>query len=738
MKLSDLLNYEKITIQCHDNPDADALASGYAVLKYLESKGKKAEFVYGGRNIIRKSNLVLMINELDIPVHHVDKLEEAELLVTVDCQYGAGNVTKFKAKKVAVIDHHIESTQLPELSIVRERLGSCSTLVWSMLIDEGYDLSEDKKLSTALYYGLYTDTGGLTEISQPLDKELRDNVSFDDVIIAHFKNSNMSLEELEVAGTALLKCDYIEEQRIAIVKAAPCDPNVLGIISDMVLEVDAIDAVVVFCVLQNGVKLSVRSCVREIKASDMAADICAGVGSGGGHLRKAGGFISIDRFKPIYEQICAENKIKPRMVVSDDGRYERPSDSAIKTIIEKRALEYFENTSVIYGFDENLQNYNMEEYESRIVPIGYIPTVELANLNEIIKIRTIDDNKDMDVTVSDDSILVIYGDCEIEEFTQSDFEKHFRAYPKWEYEFTDSKEPVIVRSNSTGKSINLKNHMKVCIPKMSRHVKAARIENKVKLFVNRDDAVYISGKKGDIIVTREGQVTIMGKEEFESTYEKVSEKKRIKAVIFDLDGTLLDTLEDLKNAVNYALRTMDMPERTLDEVRRFVGNGVRNLMLRAVPEGDSNPKFEETFALFKSYYGEHCKENTGAYRGILPLMEELKARDVKMAIVSNKIDFAVKELNEEYFGQYTSAAIGEMENVARKPAPDTVLKAMRELGVEACDCIYVGDSDVDIQTAKNSGMPCVSVTWGFRDREFLIENGAQILIDRPDELLKYL
>ena len=366
---------------------------------------------------------------------------------------------------------------------------------------------------------------------------------------------------------------------------------------------------------------------------------------------------------------------------------------------------------------------------------------EVAAANQsacIIKIRTIDDNKDMDVTVSDDSILVIYGDCEIEEFTQSDFEKHFRAYPKWEYEFTDSKEPVIVRSNSTGKSINLKKHMKVCIPKRSRHVKAARIENKVKLFVNRDDAVYISGKKGDIIVTREGQVTIMGKEEFESTYEKVSEKKQIKAVIFDLDGTLLDTLEDLKNAVNYALRTMDMPERTLDEVRRFVGNGVRNLMLRAVPEGDSNPKFEETFALFKSYYGEHCKENTGAYRGILPLMEELKARDVKMAIVSNKIDFAVKELNEEYFGQYTSAAIGEMENVARKPAPDTVLKAMRELGVEACDCIYVGDSDVDIQTAKNSGMPCVSVTWGFRDREFLIENGAQILIDRPDELLKYL
>lgn len=738
MKLKDLLKYNDIVIQCHDNPDADALASGYAVLKYLESKGKKPKLVYGGRNIIRKSNLVLMIKELEIPVEHVDRIDKPELLVTVDCQYEAGNVTRFEARNVAVIDHHIQAGQLPESSIVREKLGSCSTLVWSMLIDEGYDLAADRKLSTALYYGLYTDTGSLSEISQPLDKELRDNVIFDDAIIARFKNCNMSLEELEVAGTALLKSDYIEEQRFAIVKAGPCDPNVLGIISDLVLEVDAIDIVVVFCVLQNGVKLSVRSCVREVKASEMAEKICEGVGSGGGHLRKAGGFISVERLTPIYEEFCAENNIQPRMVISDDGRYERPSDSAIKTIIERRALEYFKDTTIIYGKDKILENLKMEEYTSKLASIGCIPALELAKSGEIIKIRTVDEDRDMDVRVNEDSVLVVYGGWEIEEYSRKAFEENFTSYPDCKFENRDLREHVIVRVNSTGKSIDLSDHMKVCVPKHAHHVMAAEVENKVKLFADKDDAVYISGNKGDMIVSSEGKVNIISKEEFDNAFEKVPEKNHVKAVIFDLDGTLLDTLVDLKNAVNYALRTMGMPERTLDEVRRFVGNGVRLLMIRAVPDGEDNPKFEETFDVFKKYYGDHCTENTGAYKGIIPLMEELKRRGIKMAIVSNKIDFAVKELNDQYFSAYTSAAIGEMENVARKPAPDTALKAMRELGVTADECVYVGDSDVDIQTAKNAGIPCISVTWGFRDRDFLIENGAGCLIDKPEELLQYL
>ncbi len=207
-------------------------------------------------------------------------------------------------------------------------------------------------------------------------------------------------------------------------------------------------------------------------------------------------------------------------------------------------------------------------------------------------------------------------------------------------------------------------------------------------------------------------------------------------VIFDLDGTLLDTLQDLADAANYALRKEGMPERTIDEVRRFVGNGVRLLMIRAVPDGESNPLFEETFAQFKEYYGEHCNDNTKPYEGMIELLETLKSKGYSVAIVSNKIDFAVKELSALYFKGIVPVAIGEKEGVRRKPAPDTVREALKELGRTAEESVYVGDSDVDIETAKNAGMPCISVLWGFRDREFLEEHGAKRYARTAEDVLE--
>lgn len=208
----------------------------------------------------------------------------------------------------------------------------------------------------------------------------------------------------------------------------------------------------------------------------------------------------------------------------------------------------------------------------------------------------------------------------------------------------------------------------------------------------------------------------------------------IKAIIFDLDGTLLDTLEDLKNGVNAALKEYHMPERSLEEIRKFVGNGIRNLMIRAVPDGEENPHFEEAFAYFKVYYKAHCKEHTGPYEGILPMLRELSDQGFKMAIVSNKIDTAVKELNQEHFAEYIENAIGEMSGVARKPAPDMVNLALEALQVNKEDAVYVGDSEVDVLTARNAGLPCVCVTWGFRDEDYLKEQGAKVLIQRPDQL----
>lgn len=209
---------------------------------------------------------------------------------------------------------------------------------------------------------------------------------------------------------------------------------------------------------------------------------------------------------------------------------------------------------------------------------------------------------------------------------------------------------------------------------------------------------------------------------------------KYKTYIFDLDGTLLSTLADLAASTNYALRTHHMPERSLDEVRRFVGNGVKKLMERAIPDGLNNPLFEETFATFRQHYMQHNLDTTQPYPGIMQLLEQLKAEGKNIAVVSNKFYAATRELCRHFFGDLVPVAIGEREDIRKKPAPDTVIEALRELGVDKEGAVYIGDSDVDIMTAKNSGMPCVSVLWGFRDREFLLEHGATTLISKPEEM----
>ena len=208
----------------------------------------------------------------------------------------------------------------------------------------------------------------------------------------------------------------------------------------------------------------------------------------------------------------------------------------------------------------------------------------------------------------------------------------------------------------------------------------------------------------------------------------------IKAVIWDLDGTLLNTLDDLAASVNAALAMNGMPLRSTEEVRAFVGNGIRNLMMRAVPDGEANPAFDKALEDFTRHYGAHSRDRTRPYDGILEMLDRLSAVGVKHAIVSNKIDFAVKELSRAYFGERMCAAIGDDPSRARKPAPDSVFAAMREMGVTVQETVYVGDSDVDVLTARNAGVPCVAVLWGFRDEACLRAAGAERLARTPDEL----
>lgn len=213
-----------------------------------------------------------------------------------------------------------------------------------------------------------------------------------------------------------------------------------------------------------------------------------------------------------------------------------------------------------------------------------------------------------------------------------------------------------------------------------------------------------------------------------------------KTVIFDLDGTLLNTLDDLADSTNYALSKFGYPTRTIDEVRQFVGNGVAKLIERAIPEGKNNPNFEKCLAIFKENYAQNMYNKTAPYNGIIEMLSNLKSKGIKIAVVSNKFDLAVKELCKKYFEGFIDFAAGENEaqGIKKKPAPDTVLSVLNEFNFAPEDAVYVGDSDVDIMTAKNSKMPCISVTWGFRDEKFLLENGATILINAPSEIYNHL
>lgn len=209
-------------------------------------------------------------------------------------------------------------------------------------------------------------------------------------------------------------------------------------------------------------------------------------------------------------------------------------------------------------------------------------------------------------------------------------------------------------------------------------------------------------------------------------------------VIFDLDGTLLNTLEDLRASTNYALAAHGYPERTPDEIRRFVGNGIRLLIERAMPEGVTPEEFDAVFADFKEHYQAHCNDRTGPYDGILPLLRELKRRGYKTGIASNKIKSAVLKLSEIYFEGLIDSAAGVADGILPKPDSGMAEALLEELGSEAANTLYVGDSQVDVQTAANAGLDLVAVLWGFRDRAELTEAGAVRFIEKPMELLEYL
>ncbi len=213
---------------------------------------------------------------------------------------------------------------------------------------------------------------------------------------------------------------------------------------------------------------------------------------------------------------------------------------------------------------------------------------------------------------------------------------------------------------------------------------------------------------------------------------------KYQAVLFDMDGTVLDTLDDLRDSINHSLAEFSLPPVSREHVRQCLGNGAAFLVSRSIPV-DCSPELEaDVLAFYKPWYDAHCLIKTAPYEGILPMMQSLKEQGLRLAIISNKPDRAVQELSEAFFPGLLELSVGESPSVRRKPAPDTVLKAASQIGLSVDQCVYVGDSEVDLQTARNAGMDCVSVTWGFRDEAQLIEAGASVLVRTPEELKSLL
>lgn len=414
---------------------------------------------------------MLMIEKLNIPIEYVTELEAPELLLTVDCQYGQSNVTKLEGQTIAVIDHHQVSGELPELSEVRSNLGACSTLVRELLEAEEMDINEDSEVATALYYGLLTDTNNFAELHHPLDKDLRDDAKYDKSLIHLFRNSNLSLEELGIAGEALMGYKYVDTERFAVVEAKPCDPNVLGMISDLTLEVDSVDSCVVYSVLPFGVKFSVRSCVKEINAGELAEFIAAGIGGGGGHRGKAGGFLQ----KDFIEQW------------EDVGQ-----------ALTQRMLSYFEGVEIIESSTYEVDLSDAREYKKKPVKVGFVKGTDLVPAGTEIMVRTLEG--DLDTMVTEDSYIMIGIQGEIYPCNREKFGRSYEVLSE-DYVFEGEYEPSI-KDNTTGKHISLVPYANSCISTGEVSILAKELDHRVKVFTAWDKEKYMSGKVGDFLAIR--------------------------------------------------------------------------------------------------------------------------------------------------------------------------------------------------------------------------------------------
>ena len=495
MRLQDLLRFKNIVIQCHDNPDADAIASGFALKWFFEKNGRDVKFIYRGRNEIKKSNLTIMVKKLEIPIEYMPFIsteEQPDLLITVDCQYGEKNVTMTEAKKVAIIDHHRKLVETDDkLSNINSELGSCATVIWKMLKDEGYDPNENKFVATALYYGLYTDTNRLSEVSHPIDRDMLDSLNFNKAIVTEMSNSNISLNELQITGKAILNYEYYESNKYLVIEAEPCDPSILGVISDFALETEGVDVCVAFYVGAYEVKFSVRTCSKEVYANELAAFLADGIGGGGGHILKAGG------------------TIKPELLT-------KPA----KEIIRERLALYYDTYIVIYAKDTTLDTTKMRRYKKIQQTMGTVRLADVFPVGTHVNIRTLEG--DVDTVIDEEAYLMIGVEGEIypikEQKLLSSYEFTNFIYTR-EFEY----EPRI-KNSGTGEIKYVLPFAKTIRAISSAIIYAKPLEQPVKLFTAWTEDKYYSGRVGDYIAVRaddEHDIYIINKDIMDKSYQMI-------------------------------------------------------------------------------------------------------------------------------------------------------------------------------------------------------------------------
>ena len=510
MKLSDLLVFDNIVIQCHDNPDADAIGSGFAVYSYLKSHGKNVRLIYSGFTKISKSNLVFLVDSFDIPIEHVENdIGSPDLLLTVDCQYGEGNVTKFDAPNIAVIDHHqvAKDKVLPELREIRSGIGSCSTIIWDMLKKEKFEFTPD--ICTVLYYGLFTDTNSLTEIFHPLDKDMQEDIYYDASVIRRLCGMNLSLDEAKIAGVALLGVEYHPDHKYAILQAQPCDPNILGLISDFFLSVDSVDVCLVYAVLDYGIKYSVRSDTAEVRADELAAYIAKRIGSGGGHTDKAGGFLQNELRKQRYENYANAGE-KDRVL-------------AVTSILREKMHGYFTDSDIIYAGKTKLNKRGMKEYAKIPMAQGYVIPAEFIPLGTRILVRSLEG--DINLMVEKDTVVMIGVRGEVWPTKQATFKKNYKKL-RGKYDLTLEYSPTM-KLLSTLETVDLIPHAHMCISTGQNHIMAKPLRKATKVFTKWHKNEYLKGEPGDYIAfktTDPDDIYIIGKEFFEDTYAPAEKK----------------------------------------------------------------------------------------------------------------------------------------------------------------------------------------------------------------------